>query len=622
MKIINKVVSFLFVIFLAVSGLFAENGGVFLSLTRKAQSMKDLPTNTSVITETQIKNMNEGTLGDVIRHEVGLNPSLTGTFGAESNLMIRGAASPQVLVLIDGRKVNALSSGIADLSTVPLDNIERIEIIRGAASAIYGANAIGGVINIITKKPKDPEPVVAIGLSYGSFSTQSQSINIGTKKENTSFMITGSRNLSDGWRDNSGYDSKDMFLDLGYNTVNFGNFDFSGTYFTSSLGTPGLGVSLDKYDGNIELLATTPEAKQTEEKKNVSLKNEKKLGENLIKTTLYFSNERINFKDPLNLDWTTGAVSPIDTDYKSTIYNGEVQVNTLYNITAGFEWSLERYQQSNLMTNLDEISNSRVNSAVYAQDKINAGSLTILPGLRFDSNSSFGSILSPKVTLVYAINEALKVSANSGRAWRSPTFNDLYYPISGNINLKPEDGISSDIGIEYNKTTTMAGVTVFLTETKDLIEWAPSASNPNIWMPSNVSTSRQSGAEFVLKYKIFTGFFHKLNYTYLWALDTTQNTVLFYRPCNTVNSAFTYLFPSNLKFELDTKYVSSQETNSVPTQLPAYTLYDFGLTKEFGPDAQLWAKVKNATDEKYQTRLGYPVPGRTVFVGIKIKFVD
>jgi outer membrane receptor for ferrienterochelin and colicins len=588
-----------------------ENNEVFLSLTRHAEPIADLPTSVSTVPNSQIRAKESLTLSDAINNQLSINVSQQGTVGQNSTLSIRGSSSEQVLVLIDGRRINSVSLGTADLSSIPANRIDHIEIIRGSASAQYGTSAFGGVVNVITKRAAENTPLFDVGASYGSFNTQDYSITANLRRDALSAMVTADKTLTDGWRKNSDLDADDFLVNLGYDAGNIGKFDLSGSLFRSDLGVPGpiTGLTPSMFNGTIEKTASTPDARQTYDKRYIRLTHTTPGETRSLKTIVYASDDKLNFNVP---SWFS------NTDYDSPVFGTELQYNAGYGLTVGGEWWEEKHKQTDLLLNTDVIDRSRVNTAGYVQEQFNAGRFLFIPELRYDDNSAFGSVMTPRLSVVYRASDALKLSANSGKTWRAPTFNELYYPLdpwgfAGNPDLKPEEGISSDIGAEYRFGTYRTALTLFQTDTDNLIVWGMT--------PQNIGKSRQRGAEFEIGGKIVSGVSHRLGYTYLWAEDLDANTQLIYRPQNMLNYTVACLLPWNSKADLSAQYVGSQKTETAGVRLPEYTLVGLRLAHTIG-SAEIWVKGDNLLDTKYETRLGFPLPGLTVAGGVTVKFWD
>jgi outer membrane cobalamin receptor len=596
---------------LLAASLFAEESGdVFLSLTRKYEPLVDLPTGVSVITPDQIQKKNARNLGEIIENETGITRSRAGTLGQLSDITIRGSSSKQVLVLIDGRRVNSVAGGTVDLNTIAADSIERVEIIRGAASAIYGTSAFGGVINVITKKPKDNEPLLDLSFSPGSFNTRNYQLGFSTKKDRLSGVVTTGRNSTDGWRKNSDYDNRSFFCRLGYDAEMLGVFDLSGSLFNSELGVPGqLALRPENYDGSAELTAFSPTARQNEKRQYVRLENVNQMEQISLKTAVYTSNDIMDYQDPTPDIWTNQASN---LHYDSLTFGGEAQINVPHGLTIGGEWWQEKHRINDLIADATTMDRSRTATAVYLQEEWRVQRLNVIPSLRLDDYSAFGSVLSPRLSLVFHASDLVKLSASSGKTWRAPTFIELYYPSGGNPDLKPEEGIASDLGVEYAQDDFRSAVSFFYTTTDNLISG---------WPSTNIGKSMQTGAEFEVGQKIASGLSHRLNYTYLWAEDSDKKTWLTYHPRNIVNYAISCLMPWNMTANLSGQYVSEQKTETFDPfpEVKGYTVFNLGVTQRFRY-LDLWASVDNIANVKYQTRAGYPLPGTVVSCGCKLRF--
>ncbi|HBU69242.1 MAG TPA: hypothetical protein DEE98_02540 [Elusimicrobia bacterium] len=624
----SKIVSWLSILLLTVSiPLFADtDGSVFLSLTRKVSKLKDMPTNVSVIPFEKIQESKAKTAAEVLQNSASLNVGSYGTLGANQNIIIRGAAPEEVLVLIDGRRANDPAMGLIDLSTLPAENIERVEIIRGGASAIYGTGALGGVVNIITRKPQLETPKTNIGFSMGSFNTQKTGVDFEIKREKTYGFLSAARTLSDGWRQNSGFDGSNFFARMGYDAGSAGQIDLSGAYSRSDAGVPGMGIPLAQYDGSAEKLASTPDANQKVNKSFGRIDHTVNLGEDTFKTSFHASQDITFYKVPAWLQ---------DDEYKSFSFGGETQYQSSLGLTTGFEWYEELYKQYDNTMSALETDRSRVSANIFAQQEIRIANLSVIPSARYDNNSVFGSVFSPSIGLVYQANELLKISANSGKAWRAPTLNELYWPnetssfwgttyiTQGNATLKPEEGVASDFGVEYGSNKFSNKVTLFYTESRDLISWQQTTdpvSNSVTTMPQNIGRAKSQGLEYELGHKIADGLYQTINYTHTWAIDADSLQVLPYRSPNIINYDLSYIAPWNMKLNINGKYVSATPVSGV-NSLPDYTLVGLKVSQKIA-ELELWVGIDNLLDKMYQSRINYPLPGRSYNFGLSLRFID
>lgn len=606
------------------SAVFAQEE-MFLSLTRKAAILSDMPTNVSVITASEIKQKRATNAGEILKEQAGLISGQYGTYGANNNLMLRGSSPEQVLILVDGRRINDPSMGLVNVSAIPANNIEKIEIIRGGASAIYGTGAFGGIINIITKQPKEDTPSIELGVSGGSFNTQAYQLNMSAKKGPISATAAAGKSLSNGYRQNSKFDSQNFFARFGYDAGTAGSFDLSSSFYTADFGVPGVGITLDKYDGELERTASSPDVKQKDTKSYWRLEHTIPISDNTLKSSVYASDNLTNYNYPSNFQ---------NDDYKTVVFGGDAQFYHRIGTTFGAEWWQEMYKSYDNMFSNTKIDKNRIIAAAFLQQELKLNDFTFIPSARYDNNSIFGGIFSPRITVTYRASDALKFSANSAKAWRAPTFNELYwqresftyqgttYITEGNTNLVPEEGITSDIGAEYTAKDYKTSLTAFVNTSDKLISWVSSfdqATNTSLYKTQNINKSRQAGAEFTFNHKLASGLYHSVNYTYLWAEDTESHTLLTYRPRNTANYKVTYLTALNTRFDVSAQYSGDQQTGSTPSALPEFTLVNVGVSQVI-KDSELWVKANNVTDKKYQTRNKYPLPGINYMAGVTVKF--
>ncbi|MCX5782578.1 MAG: TonB-dependent receptor [Elusimicrobia bacterium] len=630
----NKIIALLLPILCLTYAYSQESSkDVFLSLTRRAESMRQMPTSVSVIGNERIKNTKARDLGELVDSELGLVRSKYGSLGASSTLSIRGSTAEQVLILIDGRRANSISSGDTNLSAIPLDSVERVEIIRGSASAIYGTNAMGGIVNIITKGYDENMPKIDFGASAGSYGERNFKLHLNLKKDRLYGVAIAGNEAGNGWRENSAFESQNFFARLGYDLVKYGNLELSSSLYSNELGVPGklftttyLPLSVDMYDGTLETKASSPDAIQKTVKKSIKLEHKKTIPYGSLSTVIHSSDESMKYKNPSSF---------LDGQYDSGVFGLESKYMMDSGFTVGGEWWEERYKKTNLLADSVDVNRSRVNSSGYAQYKLGLNKFVILPSIRFDDNSAFGSVFTPQLGVVYLVSEAGKISLNAGKSWRAPTFDTLYWPVEtsvysgvtcvtkGNASLKPEQGMGYDAGFEIESAKFGTGVTFFNSETKDLIIWLPdynSATNTETWTPMNVSNTMSTGAEMNLSHKISSSLVQEIAYTYDWSEDADKKAVLFYRPRNIVKYSIKYITVFGLKADADLKYTGSQKTdNQTIDELKEYYLLDLKISQKF-KDTEIWIKAENLTDTKYQTRLGFPLAGAAFYAGFEMKF--
>ena len=612
----KKFFGILFVL-LGMGTVYAQETAVFIGL-RKEVPIEKTATNITVISEDEIKKSNAKNAGELIENKVGITDvSKYGTLGSESTLRIRsgGASAQQVLVMVDGRLVNDTSLGSANLTEIPSENIERIEILRGPASALYGANALGGVVNIITKKATAVKPKTEIGIEQGSFNTQNYKMNFTAMPGKANIFLSGGKNITDGFRDNSDYDATNFSAKIGYDFEKYGELSLSNGFLDSELGVPGSNsISIEEYDNDKEKNASLPNANQKDEKFYNQLEHKLKINETELKTKIYQDYRKRHYKDPDSF---------IDTISKPKSWGIDSQVDTVYDIVLGVEKRFEKFVSIN--SNITTIDRKRENFATFAQKSFNIDKLTLTPGIRYDYNSVYKESTNPRLSVVYKLTDEIKLSANVGKAFCAPTFEDLYSPWGGNPNLKPQKSIGTDFGIEYKFNNVLVPrVTLFYSDVKDFIEWEQIGPGDWDWASFNKDVFSR-GIELEIENKIIETITQNLNYTFLESKgkkETGTYEILQYTPKQRLNYFLNYIAPAEIKTKLSVEYTHKQEWDDYyKHKLPGYTLANFRISRKI-LQSEVYLSCENIFNKRYVSREDYPLPGRTYSAGINMYLWD
>ncbi|MCL2484891.1 MAG: TonB-dependent receptor [Endomicrobia bacterium] len=605
----KKIISALLLTVFAANIAFAQQE-VFLTLTKYEEAIERLPTNVTVITQEQIEKSNAASVADLLQSEVGINVRQYGSIGSAASVSIRGADSKHTLVLLDGRRINDAGLGSADWTALPLVNIERIEIIRGAGAAVYGTNGFGGVVNIITKRATPKSPLVDANISYGSFNTFTASLTGAYSDEKHAILAAASNISSDGDRESSNFRNFNGFFNTSYNVSEKVQFNLTGNIYEGILMTPG------------SAFFAPYEARQNDSSRYAKLDSNILLNEDSsLLVSVYGSAAERRYRD------TYGS----DDNYTNETVGTQADY-VWKKLLVGAEWWNEQYEKKDNIVNVIMTDKSRVNSAVYAQYNLELGKFSLIPTLRGDSNSSFGEVFTPAVSAVYNLNEKIKFSANSGRVWRAPSFSELYddyiwgmpdWDFYGNPDLKPEYGISSDIGAEYVYKRIKLVVSAYYIATDNLIntDFIPSYGTTYV----NVDKTRQYGFEFAAGYITNSWLSHNFNYTYLKAEDAKTGKTLSYRPESTINYDLTVKPVKDLSITASNFYRSSQLTGEYtgsprPQKLDGFYTLDLNINYSVDKNLGLWLKGLNLTNTKYEMMSGYPMPGAVVYGGVRYAF--
>ena len=506
----KKFVILFFVIILSAAWsivAFAEEADIKLrevvvTATRTEKDPKDVTQSVTVISADEIKKSGASNAAEVVRKSVDLNFQEYGPKGSTANISVRGSTAAQVVILLDGIRLNSPRDGGFNLTDLPvaLDDIERIEIVRGPSSALYGADAVGGVVNIITKKPKQNQARVTGAV--GSHGYDSLSAGNSGKMDKWYYVLSAGRETSDGYRRNSDLDQKTVGGKIGYEITQDASLDLTANYIGKEIGVP----------GSTDWL--TPFARQWTRDLVTGLGYRAKLSKELdVKLNADYHRDVLSFRRTL---------TSVASKHESETSGADAQINWLANswnaITAGAE------ARDDHVKSTDSGAHDTRRLAGYLQDEISIGEpLILVLGGRYDRHSVYGNQFSPKASVRCLIADTgTIIRASAGKSFRAPTFNDLYWPDTGfeigNPNLKPETSKEYEGGIEQplGKGNTLK-LTAFERKIKDLINWHPDAMG--IWTPTNIGRAQIKGVEVELKFKLSEPLTWSANYTYMNPID-------------------------------------------------------------------------------------------------------
>lgn len=558
------------------------------------------------VSEEELEFFNPQGLADALRDQTPVLIGDYGALGAQKTVSMRGSTASQVLVLIDGRPVNSARSGDIDLNTVPLDNIEKIEVLRGPASTLYGSSAMGGVINILTKDAPEEGQETEITNRFGTFRTYQEQLSHGARIKKFGYRINTGYQSSEGHRDNAAYHSQDYSGKMSYDFSENNTLTVGGGYYRDLVGTPGEITSPDIND------------KQKTAKSFFDVKwdaapwPQKKID---ISARIYQNDDRLEFietPDPLDRETHRSSSRGL-----GVIYNQEL--TSFWKWVGGFDW-IDHYNDSTVTA-----KHHYSVGAGYLVNKFKpCEKLQLNVGTRVDDYSNFGTEISPSFDAVLSAQKDLKLRFLIARSFRAPTFNDLYWPSAfgaeGNPNLLPEKGTSGEFGIEkvFSRWLRL-GLTYFRSHYNNLIKWQEDTDG--IWRPKNVDTAVIYGIEEDLTLAFTDTIELSMRYKFLAAKDDKTNKFLTYQPKNTIQCLLTFERLAGCNIGVQGLFVDRAYHDAANTIfLKRY--YTLGLTvsKDFNENAGVFCNIDNVLNKKYETRRRFPLPGLSVRSGIKLKF--
>ncbi len=583
------------------------------------QELLDSIASVEIINKEDIEISKSENLSGIIKNIAGLEITDYGSPGDIKSISIRGSSPEQVLIMIDGQVANDPQTGKIDLGLIPADMIEKIEIYRGPASALYGANALGGVVNIITKSGADEQKRTA-GFYYGSNNTKKYQASYQNKSDDLGYYFTGEYYQTEGDRENSQLDKISLMGKISKDIDQQTDLALAVSYHDYQRGLPG------------SLEYSTPNAQQNDRNFNLNLKWQKREEDKDINVMAWYDFHRLIYDNPDEWGHAGASIHKTHTtgiSFDSTIYDFSIgskeECDNDHILTWGGDIKYHWIDSTDIGKQQD------LNGAIFIQDAWQPAELeklNITAGLRYDYHQIFGGQFNPRIGISYRLQDELSFHASVGRAYRAPTFDDLYWPedgyVGGNPDLVPETAWAYEAGMRFvNKEgDTQAELNIFRKNVHDLINWA--ADNEGVWRPSNIGSARVDGVEVITKREFNDHFTANLNYTYLNAIDLDTGNQL--KPRNKYGLGLAYLNQVGENQDDFTIGLNGYMVTGRPDNLDNYYLFDanidrnFTINKEKDRNIKLIFSIKNLFDQKPELVSGYPVQGRTFLLGVSTDF--
>jgi vitamin B12 transporter len=576
---------------------FAQSGlqEVVVSASRTAQRVQDALPATTVLTRAEIERAQTPDLPTLLRRVAGLEIAQNGGAGTVSSVYLRGAEARHTLVLIDGVPANNLNFGTAALEHLPLADVERIEIVRGNVSSLYGSAAVGGVIQVFTRQPTD-KPSATLTAQAGSRGLVQGSAAGSVKLASG----TGLRASVEGLRD-GGFNSIKQDERPGTNPDRDGYRRRSGSLAVTQdiAGGHTLGLTLREARGTIVYDSQFGPATQADEsgyvERNAVLDGRFKLGADLRLQASVGRSE-----DKLDADVTA---FPFFIHSRSD--NGQLglewQLAAGQRVTAGLEHTRQRLASDTVYTQASRTQDSA--RLGYARDQ---GAHQLQLNVRQDHYSDFGSPTTWLAAYGYRLDDNWRASASTSTGFNAPTFNDLYYPFGGNANLRPERVRSAELGLQYVVGDSEVRATLFQNRFTDLI--ASDASFTRV----NIGHARTRGLEVTYSGRIAETDV-RAGVTAQDPRDLDTGKRLLRRAAGLAQvSANREIGPwqwgGNVRF--------NGRRDDGAQRLGAYTVLDLTAGYKLSPELRLFARIDNALNRDYETAYGYRQAGRAAFVGL------
>lgn len=581
-----------------------ELPNMVVTATRTETAKNQLSAAATVYTRSDIERLQAKTLPDLLRGTIGLDMSQTGGDGKNTNVYLRGTNSGHVLVLIDGIKIGSTTAGTSPFELLPMDQVERVEIIRGPQSSLYGSEAIGGVIQIFTRKgAQRDQPTVTLDAGGGSYDTYRVAGTVSGKWKNAWYSVGSSGYGTHGFDarepipgffgfdqpDNDGYENAAVNARAGYRFDNNAEVE---AFFLRSIGTT-------DYDGYSE--ASTEFVNQvvgTSASVDIldNWRSSLKLGQSADNNEQFAPNGKYS------------------SQFNSTRWNAswlnQIALSDQHQLVLGSDYRLDEVESDTqyLETSRYDVGVfTELHSQLWTDHFINAS-------VRYDHNEAFGDAVTGSFGWRFNWDYGISLVANFGNAFKSPSFNDLYFPNYGNPHLKPEESTSFESGLVGNHDWGQWEIRAYHTNIDNLITPTVDPVTFN-YSAENVGKAQIDGIESEIGTEIL-GFRGKLTMNLLSPKNREQNTRLARRAEQTLafdlsRSIGSVDLGANVLAQADR---FNDNTNLV--RVAGFVTVDLRAAYHINKNWMLSGKLNNLLDKQYQLVDTYNTADRNFFLSI------
>ncbi len=576
---------------------------IVVTAERRPQTLLQSPSSVAVVTRSQIEARKSFDLTDAVRLLPGVSVAQSGTFGKSASIFLRGTNSNHALVLVDGVRANSPQDGRFDVGQIPVENVEQIEILRGPASALYGSDAIGGVINIITRRGDGPFRTGG-QLEYGSFNTQKQVVTVNGSQDRNRVSFSAFRNKTDGNFRNDDFRNLGASLRFDRALGGGGNLALIGRTSSADFGVPGQ-----------RFLSPDPNQRGTSRDSTASLAYSNQVGRRNDRLTLGFYDRKLTDDD------TRAATSPSPNPsrFSNRVLSLDAQTGYRFGhniLTGGLEL---RRESANIFSSsgFGESAYNRATRtyALFLQNELKSGAFTFVPGVRYENNSQFGDFTSVRLAGAYNLSRQTKLKASFGTAFKAPTFDSLYFPNFGNPNLVPERSRGFDLGVRRDLGGQgQLELTYFNNRIRDLIGF-----DPTTFLPLNVNTARTSGAELSFDRKLGRGLRVVTSGTYTRA--NSSSGALLRRPRFNLS---TDLIGQRGRYDFDLsvlaqgrRFDSDFFNDTAAREYGGFARVDLTFGYRLKNGLQPYVRINNLLNRQYAEVAGFPAPRFNIVFGLR-----
>lgn len=575
---------------------------IVVTATLGPETVGESLSSVTVIEKDDIRRQQPAEFRDLLHAQPGVNVVSDGSYGKTTSVFLRGAGSAGTVLLLDGIRLRSASAGIPPWQFLPPELIERVELVRGAKSSLYGADAVGGVVQAFTLEPEAGRQGW-VELTGGSHQTRETTAGVAGREGNTGFLAGGVYSETDGTSLRAGGEDKGFRNAGGLAKVSH-RFDQGG----------GAGVTVFQSEGNTEY-----------EGGNTDFLI-RAIGLHLEAVASDYWRTRIQFSESRDEQDTFGAnPSVFDTLHRSARWQNTLTAG-VHELVLGAEAAVDEVDGTGQFTEA-----SRTNTAVFGQARLNFGPTDVMASARLDDNEAYGKEETGGIALGHQFDQAHRVRVSYATSFRAPTFNDLYLQVpfyTGNPDLEPEEGEMVEVGVSGRYDVWFWDVAVYQNEVEDLITYV---SDPVTFEGTmeNVESARIRGIEL-------SSGFQTVNWDVNAALTVADTENL------DTGARLPRRAERNVRLDVDRLFdrwsvgasviaESDRYNDAANTSLlPGYGTLDLRAAWNFLPGWSAQFKVDNVLDRRYTTSRGfdsatfepfdYLAAGRTYMASIRYDF--
>lgn len=613
---------------------------VVVTGTFQKHLFKETPVITEVISSKDLQKSGSSEISEVLRTQTGIEIG-TG-IGQTQNVSLQGLRSHQVLVLVDGERVSGKVDDALDINQIPVQSIERIEIVKGPMSSMYGSDAIGGVINIITKEARNGVTFIDAAVTGGSNGRQDYNLSLTHgmqdpfgERSSLNFLLSGGLNKyfgidydeTDFLSEMPEFDRKNLSFKIAGNSTDRFKFDLKADYYQDELEWLAGG---DQFVHFIDFA----------DNKKYSLVGSGQYtfgGATIVKVSGNYSTNDHGSSEKTGAGYVVR--SSIATEQ---IQTARVQLTTIpYNtstVTVGVETNDEQVTSQRVLDGRKRIANN----ILYGEDEWAIGDFTFNAGARYSNHSRFGNFFAPRFSTLFRPTEQLTLRASYGRGFRSPSINELFldfnhvsigYTVQGNQLLQPESSHGYNVGFDYARDELVwFRINGYYNDVTNLINYYYVTVSPVVFSYRNISSATAKGFDVDIDMNPVSIVHAAVGYNFNETTDEKGNLLPFHSK-HTVNSKLTIDIPPIdgsifVRYRwYDKQPVVDEQTNTAayggetvtPTYYytPAYSIFDFNCTGRIFALLDITAGINNVFN-----KITYPfgqTKGREFFAGIRIQ---